>query len=56
MAGVKVGQGHRPVVVGGPCAVESEEQILKTAQAVKKAGATVVVGGGDSVAAVTLGT
>jgi len=33
------------VVVAGPCAVESEEQILKTARAVKAAGADMLRGG-----------
>ena len=42
---VEVGEGRRPVVVGGPCAVESEEQIMKTARAVKKAGADMLRGG-----------
>lgn len=42
---VEVGEGKRPVVVGGPCAVESEEQIMKTAHAVKKAGADMLRGG-----------
>ncbi len=42
---VEVGQGKRPVVVAGPCAVESEEQIMKTAWAVKKAGADMLRGG-----------
>jgi 3-deoxy-7-phosphoheptulonate synthase len=45
VAGVKVGQGCRPVVVGGPCAVESEEQIIKTALHVKKCGADMLRGG-----------
>jgi 3-deoxy-7-phosphoheptulonate synthase len=39
--GVKVG-GKKIVVMAGPCAVESEEQLLETAIAVKKAGATVL--------------
>ncbi|MCK4506933.1 MAG: 3-deoxy-7-phosphoheptulonate synthase [Desulfuromonadales bacterium] len=42
--GVAVG-GDRLVVMAGPCAVESEEQILETAHAVKAAGATVLRGG-----------
>jgi 3-deoxy-7-phosphoheptulonate synthase len=33
------------VVMAGPCAIESEEQVLATAQAVKAAGATVLRGG-----------
>ena len=45
VGGVEIGEGKRPVVAGGPCAVESEEQILKTARAVKKAGATLLRGG-----------
>lgn len=45
VAGVKIGEGQRPVVVGGPCAVESEEQILKTAHFVKQAGADLLRGG-----------
>ncbi len=42
---VEIGEGKRPVVVAGPCAVESEEQIMKTAWAVKKAGADMLRGG-----------
>ncbi|QOX78068.1 3-deoxy-7-phosphoheptulonate synthase [Trichlorobacter lovleyi] len=45
VAGVKIGEGERPVVVGGPCAVESEEQILTTARFVKQAGADLLRGG-----------
>ena len=33
------------VVMAGPCAIESEEQLFATAQAVKAAGATVLRGG-----------
>jgi 3-deoxy-7-phosphoheptulonate synthase len=43
--GVRVGQGCRPVVVAGPCAVESEEQIVKTALFVKQSGASMLRGG-----------
>ncbi len=32
-------------IMGGPCAIESEEQLLETAQQVKAAGATVLRGG-----------
>jgi len=42
--GVAVG-GDEIVVMAGPCAVESEEQLFTTAQAVKAAGATVLRGG-----------
>ena len=37
--------GNEIVVMAGPCAIESEEQLLTTAQAVKAAGATVLRGG-----------
>ena len=37
--------GNEIVVMAGPCAVENEEQLLATAQAVKAAGATVLRGG-----------
>ncbi|NQU31574.1 MAG: 3-deoxy-7-phosphoheptulonate synthase [Anaerolineae bacterium] len=39
-----VGNGSR-VIIGGPCAVENREQILKSAQAVKDAGAQALRGG-----------
>lgn len=41
---VKIG-GKKPVIMAGPCAVESEEQILETARAVKAAGAEILRGG-----------
>ena len=37
--------GDEIVVMAGPCAIESEEQLLTTAQAVKAAGATILRGG-----------
>ncbi len=37
--------GNEIVVMAGPCAVESEEQVLQTARAVKKAGANILRGG-----------
>ena len=40
---VTVGEGF--VIIAGPCAVESEEQLLETAQAVKDAGADMLRGG-----------
>ncbi|MBM3945228.1 MAG: 3-deoxy-7-phosphoheptulonate synthase [SAR202 cluster bacterium] len=43
-AAVKIGGGNF-VVFAGPCAVESEEQVLATAKAVQAAGATVLRGG-----------
>lgn len=45
VGGVEIGEGRRPVVAAGPCAVESEEQIMRTARAVKKAGADLLRGG-----------
>lgn len=37
--------GGRPVIIAGPCSVESREQILETAQAVRAAGAHMLRGG-----------
>jgi 3-deoxy-7-phosphoheptulonate synthase len=42
--GVKVGEGT-VTVIAGPCAVESEEQLMKTARAVKELGASMLRGG-----------
>jgi len=42
--GVEIG-AKRFVVMAGPCAVESREQLMQTAKAVKAAGASVVRGG-----------
>ena len=42
--GTSVG-GRSVVVIAGPCAVESEEQLIETAKAVKAAGATMLRGG-----------
>ncbi|HEU0264433.1 MAG TPA: 3-deoxy-7-phosphoheptulonate synthase [Geobacterales bacterium] len=42
---VAIGEGCRPVVTAGPCAVEGEEQIMRTARAVKAAGADMLRGG-----------
>jgi len=46
---IKVGDivigGGRTVVMAGPCAVESEEQLMATARAVKAAGAHILRGG-----------
>ncbi|OGN99790.1 MAG: 3-deoxy-7-phosphoheptulonate synthase [Chloroflexi bacterium RBG_13_52_12] len=43
-SGVEIG-GERIVVIAGPCAVESEEQLMEAARAVKKAGAAILRGG-----------
>src|SRR6201997_4067144 len=42
--GVSIG-GPEVVVIAGPCSVESREQLLDTAHAVKKAGASMLRGG-----------
>ncbi len=44
VAGVKIG-GPEVVVIAGPCSVESRDQLLETAQAVKNAGASMLRGG-----------
>ena len=44
VAGVKIGDGH-PVVMAGPCAVESREQLFEAADIVKAAGAEFLRGG-----------
>lgn len=44
VGGVTIG-GKEIVVMAGPCAVESEEQLFETARAVKSAGATILRGG-----------
>jgi len=44
ISGVEVG-GNRIVVMAGPCAVESETQLMETVEIVKKAGASIVRGG-----------
>jgi 3-deoxy-7-phosphoheptulonate synthase len=44
VGGFKIG-GPSLVVIAGPCAVESEEQLIRIARAVKKAGAQLLRGG-----------
>ena len=44
VGGVTIGGGEL-VVMAGPCAVETEEQVLQTARAVKAAGANILRGG-----------
>jgi 3-deoxy-7-phosphoheptulonate synthase len=44
VSGVEIG-GQRVVVMAGPCAVESEEQLMATARGVKECGAAIVRGG-----------
>jgi len=45
VGGVEIGEGKRPVVAAGPCAVEGEEHILRVARSVKAAGADLLRGG-----------
>jgi 3-deoxy-7-phosphoheptulonate synthase len=45
VGGVTVGWGLNPVVIAGPCTVESRDQVLTTARAVKAAGAGILRGG-----------
>ena len=42
--GIKIGGGNFQVIAG-PCSVESEEQIIEVAKAVKASGATLLRGG-----------
>ncbi len=44
VGGASIG-GPRIAVIAGPCSVESEEQVLEAAEAVKRAGATFLRGG-----------
>ncbi len=44
VGGVKIG-GPEVVVIAGPCSVESREQLLETAEGVKRAGAAMLRGG-----------
>ena len=43
--GVELGLGQELVVMAGPCAVESREQLMETARCVKREGARVLRGG-----------
>jgi len=45
VAGVKFGGDNPPVIIAGPCAVESEKQIMSIAKGMKKAGAVMLRGG-----------
>ncbi|BCR06117.1 3-deoxy-7-phosphoheptulonate synthase [Desulfuromonas versatilis] len=44
-AGVRFGDGQRPVVIAGPCSIENEKQMLDAARQVKAAGGQVLRGG-----------
>ncbi|MHA1771578.1 MAG: 3-deoxy-7-phosphoheptulonate synthase [Candidatus Thorarchaeota archaeon] len=42
--GIEIG-GHRPVIIAGPCAVESHEQLIEIARSVRDKGADMLRGG-----------
>lgn len=44
VGGVKIG-GDEFVIMAGPCAIESEEQVIETAKSIKKSGAQILRGG-----------
>jgi 3-deoxy-7-phosphoheptulonate synthase len=44
VSGIEIG-GQRIVVMAGPCAVESERQLMETAKAVKECGGVILRGG-----------
>ena len=43
--GIKVGGKEKIVVIGGPCSVEGEESVMRSAKAVKEAGGCMLRGG-----------
>ncbi len=45
VAGVKFGDGRKPVIIAGPCSIESERQMLAAAEQVKAGGARILRGG-----------
>jgi 3-deoxy-7-phosphoheptulonate synthase len=45
VGGVSIGGSEKLIVMAGPCCVESREQLMATAEAVKQAGATILRGG-----------
>jgi 3-deoxy-7-phosphoheptulonate synthase len=45
VGGVGVGDGRPPVIIAGPCSIESESQIVASAHLVKAAGAHILRGG-----------
>ncbi|MBW6508595.1 MAG: 3-deoxy-7-phosphoheptulonate synthase [Desulfuromonadales bacterium] len=45
VGGVRFGNGQRPVMIAGPCSIESEEQMQAAAAAVKAGGGQILRGG-----------
>ncbi len=43
--GIAIGEGYPPVIMAGPCSIESEAQMLASARLVKAAGAHILRGG-----------
>jgi len=45
VSGVRFGDGEKPVIIAGPCSIETEQQMLDAATQVKAAGARMLRGG-----------
>ena len=45
VGGIKIGDGQPPVIMAGPCSIESEQQMLTAARQVKAAGGHILRGG-----------
>ena len=45
VAGVKFGDGLKPVIIAGPCSIETEEQMMVAAKEVKAGGGQMLRGG-----------
>ena len=45
IGGVEIGGDHAPVLIAGPCSVESRDQIMASAKAVREAGGRLLRGG-----------
>jgi len=45
VAGVKFGDGQKPVIIAGPCSIETEEQMMSAAEQVKAGGGQMLRGG-----------
>ncbi|MEA3362632.1 MAG: 3-deoxy-7-phosphoheptulonate synthase [Thermodesulfobacteriota bacterium] len=45
ISGVKFGDGQRPVIIAGPCSIETEEQMMSAAEQVKAGGGQMLRGG-----------
>ncbi len=45
VAGVKFGDGHKPVIIAGPCSIETEEQMMVAGEQVKAGGGQMLRGG-----------